>query len=348
MRTPSVAFVYPNPRAALAAEVAHGRAPDSTLLGQNHLGAFGFDARIHDPALTRRRSGRLRWHARELVLPLELGNVDAVVTPLAALFPIAARVRSRTRVVVINYGLTTMFERSSRPRQRLLAASARAAAAHVALADWQGETFARQTGLARERWRTIPLGIDERWFHAQPPPAGDPLVLTVGKDEARDFATFADAVTGLDARVELAVYPRNLHGVLLPPNARARVVGPRELRDLYAQAACVVVPQRGPEYPYGSEGGGLTALLEAMASARPVVATSRPVVDEYVEHDATALLVPPEDPAALREAIERVLGDGELAARLGRAAREQVEREHTTVRFAERLAALLRDDLTFR
>ena len=347
MRTPSVAFVYQNPRVRLAEEVARGEAPDSTLLGQNHLDAHGFDARIHDPALTRRGSGRLRWHARELILPLELGGYDAVVTPLAALFPLAARLRRRTRVVVVNYGLTTMFERSAAPRRRLLAAAARSAAAHIALADWQGETFARQAGLERERWRTIPLGVDERWFRAQPQPSADPVVLTVGKDEARDFATFAEAVDGLEARVELAVYPRNLEGVRLPTNARARVVGPRELRDLYAESACVVVPQRGPEYPYGSEGGGLTALLEAMASARAVVATSRPVVDEYVEHERTALVVPPEDPDALRAAIERVLDDRDLAARLGAAAREQVEREHTTRRFAERLAALLRD-LTMR
>ena len=35
---PQVAFVFPNPRAELAAAVARGEAPDSTLLGQNHLG----------------------------------------------------------------------------------------------------------------------------------------------------------------------------------------------------------------------------------------------------------------------------------------------------------------------
>lgn len=338
---PTVAFVYPNPRARFADDVARGAAPDSTLLGQNHLRALGLDARIHDPLLTRWGAGRLRWHARELLLPFEVGSVRAVVTPLAALFPVAAQLRRALRVVVVNYGLTTMFERSSGARRKILAAAARAADAHVALADWQGETFAAQTGLPRERWRTIPLGIDERWFSPQPAASGEPLVLTVGKDEARDFATFAEAVRGLDAQVELAVYPRNLEGVRLPPNATARVVGPVELRELYRRAACVVLPQRRSDYPYGSEGGGLTALLEAMASARPVVATARPVLAEYVEHERTAVVVPPEEPEALRQGIERVLGDRDLAAKLGTAAREQVEREHTTRRFAERLAALL-------
>jgi glycosyltransferase involved in cell wall biosynthesis len=131
--------------------------------------------------------------------------------------------------------------------------------------------------------------------------------------------------------------------VRLPPNAEVRVVGPAELRELYARAACVVLPQRRADYPYGSEGGGLTALLEAWASARAVVATHRPVIAEYVSPGETGLLVPAEDPAALREGIERVLGDSALAARLGQAARARVEAEHTTRRMAERLAPLIRE-----
>ena len=342
---PQVAFVYPNPRAELAAAVARAEAPDSTLLGQNHLAELGVDARIHDPYLTRRGGGRLRWHLRELALPRELRGYDVVVTPLAALFPLAARSRPALRVVVVNYGLTTMFSRSSRPRRRLLAASAHAAAAHVALADWQADEFARQTGVPRDRFVTIPLGIDERYFapRVTETQAVHALVLSVGKDEARDYATLTRAVDGLDARVLLAAYPRNVAGVRLPANTTARVVGSPELRDLYARAACVVVPQRRPDYPYGSEGGGLTALLEAMAMAKPVVLTERPVICEYVRDGETALVVPPEDPAALRAAIERVLGDAELAASLGRAARAAVERDYTTRKFAERLAPVLRD-----
>jgi hypothetical protein len=89
-RPPQVAFVYPNPRAELAAQVARGEAPDSTLLGQNHLAALGFDARVYDPALTRRGGGRVRWNLREVTLPWELGDAEVHFTPLAGLFPLAA------------------------------------------------------------------------------------------------------------------------------------------------------------------------------------------------------------------------------------------------------------------
>jgi glycosyltransferase involved in cell wall biosynthesis len=336
---PKVAFVYPNPRAELAAQVAAGEAPDSTLLGQNHLAVFGIDARLHDPALTRRGGGRVRWNLRELTLPWELGDADVAFTPLAALFPLVARARRRPRVVVVNYGLCTIWDRSSRARRRLLSASLRSAAAVVCVGEWQRERLEEQTGA---RATTALLGIDERYFSPRPAPSGEPYVLAVGKDLARDYATFAEAVTRLGVRAEIAAYPRNLEGVQLPPGTRARAVSAAELRELYAGAACVVVPQRRQEYPYGSEGGGLTALLEALAMGRPVVATDRPILHDYVAHEETALLVPPEEAEALAAAVERVLGDTELARRLGEAGRARVEAELTTRHFAERIAPILR------
>jgi len=335
---PKVAFVYPNSRSALAAQVAAGGAPDSTLLGQNHLSELGLDARVHDPALTRRKSGRLRWNLRELALPFELRGYDVAFTPLAALFPLVSR---RLPVVVVNYGLCTIWDRSSPARRRLLGASLRSAAHVVALGEWQRARLAEQTGI--ERTSTALLGVDERYFAPRAVDPPEPYVLTVGKDLARDYATFVEALEPLGIRLELAVYPRNLEGIELPPQARARVVGPAELRDLYAGAACVVLPQRRPEYPFGSEGGGLTALLETLAMARPVVASDRPILHDYVTHGETALLVPPEDPAALGEAVERVLRDAELATRLGSAGRARVESALTTRHFAERIAPVLRE-----
>jgi glycosyltransferase involved in cell wall biosynthesis len=342
-RPPQVAFVYPNPRAELAAQVARGEAPDSTLLGQNHLASLGIDARVHDPALTRHGGGRLRWNLRELTLPWELGDAEVAFTPLAGLFPLAACARRRPRVVVVNYGLCTIWERSSRARRAVLSASLRSATAVVCLGDWQRERLEEQTGA---RATTALLGVDERYFAPRPPAAAsaedEPYVLAVGKDLARDYGTFAEAVRRLGVRAEIAAYPRNLEGVRLPPRTRARAASAAELRELYAGAACVVVPQRRQDYPYGSEGGGLTSLLETLAMARPLVATDRPILHDYVRDGETALLVPPEEPEPLAEAIHGVLADAALARRLGEAGRARVEAELTTRHFAERVAPILR------
>lgn len=92
---------------------------------------------------------------------------------------------------------------------------------------------------------------------------------------------------------------------------------PREaLSAHYARAAVVVCPSR-------REGFGLVC-AEAMAHARPVVATAVGGLAELVADGETGFLVPPGDPQALRAAIDRLLGDAELRRRMGRAGRERI------------------------
>lgn len=340
------AFVYPNARAEYAAAVERGEAPDTGLLGQNHLAEHGIRATIHDPLLTRVRwpgpLERMAWSARELVLPFELRGVDVVFAGLAKLLPLASRLRPGLSTVAVSYGLSQMWRRSSPPRRRLLRASLESADRVVCFGSSQAADLVELGAVSETRVRTLLLGVDEQWYAPAPPAEGEPLVLAVGKDLARDYATLAAAVEPLDVRCEVIAFPRNLVGVPLPANVRARRVGYPELRDLYARAACVVVPQRPDDFRFGAD-GGLTVLLEAMASALPVVATERALIRDYVDDGVEALLVPPEDPAALREAILRVLGDDGLARRMGAAGRARVERSHTTRGFAARLAPVLRD-----
>ena len=337
-------FVFPNPRRDLSAGVAAWTEPDSTLLGANHLRAHGIDARVHDPLLTRRTFrpplDRLAWNARELMLPFELGRTDVVFTPLATTLPLAARAR-RLPVVVVNYGLNLILRRAARGRRALLCRSLRSAATVIFLGESQRAELVDNVRLSEERSCTMLLPVDESFFTPRWELVGDGTVLTVGKDLARDFRTFVDAVGQLGVRARLAVYPRNLEGIELPPHAKAGRLSSLELRDAYARASCVVLPQRHDDYPFGSEGGGLTALLEAMAMAKPIVVSERAILHEYVEDGVDALVVSPEDPTALRAAIEQVLGDAELARRLGQAARARIDRAHTTRGFAARLAPLL-------
>ena len=69
------------------------------------------------------------------------------------------------------------------------------------------------------------------------------------------------------------------------------------------------------------------ALLEAMASGLPAIASRVAGSEELVVHGETGLLVPPDDPDALREALRGLLVDPHERERLGRAARRRVEAE---------------------
>jgi len=77
----------------------------------------------------------------------------------------------------------------------------------------------------------------------------------------------------------------------------------------------------------GKREGIPVVLMEAMSCGLPVVASRLSGIPELVEHEVEGLLVPPGDPSALADAIERLRDDPNLRVRLGAAARRRIERE---------------------
>ena len=72
------------------------------------------------------------------------------------------------------------------------------------------------------------------------------------------------------------------------------------------------------------------ALLEAMATGIPVIATRVEGVEETITDGVDGLLVPPEDSDELALAIVRLLEDPELRKKIGAAARARVLQHYTT------------------
>ena len=102
-----------------------------------------------------------------------------------------------------------------------------------------------------------------------------------------------------------------------------RLLGARsDVPDLLAASDLFVLSSRQEGFPI--------TILEAMAAGKPVVATDVGGCAEAVVHGETGLIVPPEDPAALANAILYLLQNPEQARRMGEAGRKRVE-EHFTV-----------------
>jgi glycosyltransferase involved in cell wall biosynthesis len=341
-----VAFVYPSSRREMIAGWRAGTSPETHLLAVNQLAERGIDAEVHEPAIGAAGTGlvtRLAWHLREVPLPWELKEFDLLFTPLANIVPVTARLRRRPRVLVFNFGLNTILRRGAPWRQRALRTALRLSAGVVCLGHSQREELIELAGLSPEHVTVAIHGVDDRFFAPTGEPPERDLVVAVGKDLARDYETLAAAVRDLPVRVLLVTLRRNLEGVVLSGNVEVRErISDEEVRSLYARAGCVVLPLQGEDYPIGSEGSGITALLEAEAMARPLVASARPIVRDYVVEGETALLVPPRDPTTLRAAIESVLGDAERADALGRAGRALIEERHTMRHMAANLAPLMR------
>lgn len=106
-----------------------------------------------------------------------------------------------------------------------------------------------------------------------------------------------------------------------------------ELRNAVLHLSCVVV------LPSLLEGLSVT-LLEAMALAKPVVATNVRGNPEVVEDGITGLLVPPRDPEALASAISRLLSNETLAARLGQDGQRRFQERFSLEQMLQRLEAV--------
>ena len=96
----------------------------------------------------------------------------------------------------------------------------------------------------------------------------------------------------------------------------------------------------------GDRDGIPNVLLEAMGSGVPVVSTPVSGIPELIESERDGLLVPPNDPARLADALDRLLTSAELRERLGRAARVQIEAHFSLDRTVTQLLALFQQGAT--
>lgn len=93
-----------------------------------------------------------------------------------------------------------------------------------------------------------------------------------------------------------------------------------------------------------SDSEGLpNVLLEYMAAARPIVATRVGGAEEVIDHEVHGLLVPPGNPEALADAVERLLRDRRLAVRLAEAARSRVTKEYGGPNIGQRFESIVLD-----
>jgi glycosyltransferase involved in cell wall biosynthesis len=190
--------------------------------------------------------------------------------------------------------------------------------------------------------------------HAAAPPAtnGRLRVLGVGRLVAKKgFDVLVDACAELDRRgvdfEALIVGQDDKHGDVVRDRIQARgladrvaLPGPMGQADLLAQyrrASALAMPCRVLE---NDRDGIPNVLVEAMAAGAPVVATAVSGIPELIAHEENGLLIPPDDPQALADALLRLHGDRALAERVTAAGRATVRERFDGDRLARRLAEL--------
>jgi glycosyltransferase involved in cell wall biosynthesis len=159
------------------------------------------------------------------------------------------------------------------------------------------------------------------------PYKGHKFFIDAWRDVLRRMPTAWAIVVGEGpARTALEAWSADIAGHLSFVGSRDDVPAILASADLVVQASL-------------SEGSP-NAVLEAMAAARPVVATSVGGTVEAVVHEKTGLLVMPRDTEALAAAMLRLLGDPELARVYGRAGCQRVHAKFSMSQMVSRYAEL--------
>ena len=347
--------LYPHSETHVQEEVAHVRAPVTYLNEGSARGQGLQDAITEAQALIPELPARLaklgETDARHLYQGIRLAvearrrGFDLIHAHFAT--AAASVARCAAALAGLPYSFTAhakdLFHDSV--SHDVLAVKIADAACVVTVSDFNVAWLTERFPWAAGRIHRIYNGLELDKFPFSPPalrPRSRTIVSVGRLVEKKGFDRLIDACAVLaSSGVEFdckIVGTGELEGALtaqierLGLQGRVRLLGPRPRREVIEILGDAAV--FAGSYAVGDDGNrdGLpTVLVEAMAVGTPCVATAVTGVPEAVTNEETGLLIPPDDIAALANALRRVLEDGDLADRLARAARRQVE-QHFDIR----------------
>jgi glycosyltransferase involved in cell wall biosynthesis len=262
-----------------------------------------------------------RWCRRERIAVVQTCDLYAntFALPGAALAGVPVRIGSRRE----------LNPDKSAGHIRLQRAAYRAATKVVANSQ-AAQKILEEEGLATASIAVVPNGIEPAAFAAPRGPRPIRHIICVAnlrREKCHD--TLIAAAQMLSAHVpdlritlvgggprraelEALVRERGLDGIVT-------FLGHRDdVPALLAAADAYVLPSRSEAFPNGA--------IEAMAAGLPVVASAVGGLLDLVDDGRTGVLVRPEDPAALAQALDRLIADPAHAAAMGAAARDEVLR----------------------
>jgi glycosyltransferase involved in cell wall biosynthesis len=218
--------------------------------------------------------------------------------------------------------------------------------------SWQKQFIEERWRVPQERVVFTPFMVDADFFSPAELVKTDallaleeqsrPVICSVGL-EFRDYPTLMTAVRGLNVQVVIAAaspWSKRADTTLgqeIPENVHIQRFTQFQLRHLYALSQFMVMPLYEVAFQ-----AGVTAILESMAMARPVICSRTTGQTDVIRHGENGLYVPPGDAGALRAAIQQWLEQPAELQRLGANARRCIEEEMSLAAYVERLNRYVR------
>ena len=211
---------------------------------------------------------------------------------------------------------------------------------HFGIICMTPRAFQRFDGLDNVRVRYAPWGIDPGSALHQPITGSGEYLVSTGVT-GRDFPTLIKAARMSGDKLILAARGRELRDTPGNVTVVKEFVGPWEIRALYEGAYAGVISLTRDDRKRSSM--GWTNVLEMMAIGLPIVKTRTGALDDIVniEEIGAGLLVEPESPEQIVNAVRRIKDSPELQASMGRAGARYVREHLTMAQFAEPLLELV-------
>ena len=269
---------------------------------------------------------RTYWELLKLYARLE--QYDVVVTlqdgPATFLFSLLNRFRLRRPYKhVVHEFITRERERMPKVRSVLkygfLRFSLRSVDKIICSAREEIDYYESVFGFASETFAYVPLSCDPNLLRNETKKKGA-YIISAGRT-GRDYATFLESVRDLPVEVKVVAGKGALDSLSIPANVKAYFDIPRDdFIDMLASSMFVVVALEDRDISVGQR-----VVLEAMALGKGVIATDIGATRDYIDDGVNGLMVPPQDIAALRGAIENMLSSDEFVMTLGISARNKVK-----------------------
>ena len=148
-------------------------------------------------------------------------------------------------------------------------------------------------------------------------------------------------LAGEESCVHRPNYPSELRHLVreLGLQVQVRFLGHRsDIRDIVAACDVVLAPSRYE--PFGM------VVLEAMAQAKPVIATRAGGIPEMIEHGQHGLLIPVDDQSVLADSIRQLIEQPDYRLQLGRQAQQRVSEQFSAEAYKLKMMQLYQQALS--
>jgi glycosyltransferase involved in cell wall biosynthesis len=335
-RIPKVVFLFPSFRNENLFNVQTRQDADTSLRGLNHIA--GAEHLTAFPKSV--------WSA--LLIPRLLRYDFAIAQDnflLGYIVSICARLlRLKTRWIYVAIHSSVLMRRHSNHPIRLFLLKKfwGSYSRIICLSSEQLEDFVR-LGIPREHLVFVPFGVDAQFFQPIDSSHEKDLIVSVGRDTGRDYTTLFTAAELTDHDFLVITAHKNIPPDMSVP-ANVSVLYNQslsEVREAYKRARLVVLVSKGDQTLEGSDCSGQTAILDALAAEKAVIATYRSWINDYFVPDQDLIIVPPNDPVALVRAIDSLWHDDERRKHIAESGHNKVVARYTTKAFAKELCTLM-------